>query len=157
VCIALCTIVAHNIAQNRPDSFLPYPPDNHHCSFELQLYHKHTTLEYRILGCFGTWKIFCAEIRKFFTGVRMRKAIHVCCFKNGRNRFEISGRKAALPWWQKKQNTFWHSGAELIGRFRPFFLCECAPCPLANILNFIQICSVFGEVITEKPVHEALK
>jgi len=27
VCIALCTIVAHNIAQNRPDSFPPYPPD----------------------------------------------------------------------------------------------------------------------------------
>jgi len=32
VCIALCTIVAHNIARNRPDSFPPYPPDNHHCS-----------------------------------------------------------------------------------------------------------------------------
>jgi len=29
VCLALCTIiVAHNIAQNRPDSFPPYPPDN---------------------------------------------------------------------------------------------------------------------------------
>jgi len=27
VCIALCIIVAHNIAQNRPDSFPPYPPD----------------------------------------------------------------------------------------------------------------------------------
>ena len=26
VCIALYTIVAHNIAQNRPDSFPPYPP-----------------------------------------------------------------------------------------------------------------------------------
>ena len=26
VFIALCTIVAHNIAQNRPDSFPPYPP-----------------------------------------------------------------------------------------------------------------------------------
>ena len=24
LCIALCTIVAHNIAQNRPDSFPPY-------------------------------------------------------------------------------------------------------------------------------------
>ena len=32
VCIALCTIVAHNIAPNRPDNFPPYPPDNHHCS-----------------------------------------------------------------------------------------------------------------------------
>jgi len=29
VCIALCTIVAHNIAQNRPDSFPPYPPETH--------------------------------------------------------------------------------------------------------------------------------
>ena len=32
MCIALCTIVAHNIAQNRPDNFPSYPPDNHHCS-----------------------------------------------------------------------------------------------------------------------------
>jgi len=30
VCIALCTIiVAHNIAQNRPDNFPSYPPDDH--------------------------------------------------------------------------------------------------------------------------------
>ena len=36
VCIALCT-VAHNIAQNRPDSFPPYPPDNHHCSNDVYL------------------------------------------------------------------------------------------------------------------------
>jgi len=31
-CIALYTIVAHNIAQKRPDNFLSYPPDSHHCS-----------------------------------------------------------------------------------------------------------------------------
>ena len=37
VCIALCTIVAHNIAQNRPDSFPPYPPDNDHCSDDVYL------------------------------------------------------------------------------------------------------------------------
>ena len=37
VCIALCTIVAQNIAQNRPDSFPPYPPDNHHCSDDVYL------------------------------------------------------------------------------------------------------------------------
>jgi len=37
VCIALCTIVAHNIARNRPDSFPPYPPDNHHCSDDVYL------------------------------------------------------------------------------------------------------------------------
>jgi len=32
MCIALCTIVKHNIAQNRPDNFPSYPPDNQHCS-----------------------------------------------------------------------------------------------------------------------------
>ena len=37
VCIALCTFVAHNIAQNRPDSFPPYPPDNHHISDDVYL------------------------------------------------------------------------------------------------------------------------
>jgi len=40
VCIALCTIVAHNIAQNRPDNFPSYPPDNrlfrHTVSSQLQ-------------------------------------------------------------------------------------------------------------------------
>ena len=37
VCIALCTIVAHYIAQNRPDNFSSYPPDNHHCSDDVYL------------------------------------------------------------------------------------------------------------------------
>jgi len=37
VCIALCTIVAHNIAQNRPDNFLSYPTDKHHCSDNVYL------------------------------------------------------------------------------------------------------------------------
>jgi len=37
VSIALCTIVAHNIAQSRPDSFPPYPPDNHHISDDVYL------------------------------------------------------------------------------------------------------------------------
>jgi len=37
VCIALCTIVAHNIAQNRLDSFPPYLPDNHHSSDDVYL------------------------------------------------------------------------------------------------------------------------
>jgi len=37
VCIALCTIVAHNIARNRPDNFPSYPPDNHHCSDDVYL------------------------------------------------------------------------------------------------------------------------
>jgi len=37
VCIALCTIVAHNIAQNRPDNFPSYPLDNHYCSDDVYL------------------------------------------------------------------------------------------------------------------------
>jgi len=37
VCIAPCTIVAHDIAQNRPDNFPSYPPDNHHCSDDVYL------------------------------------------------------------------------------------------------------------------------
>jgi len=37
MCIPLSTIVAHNIAQNRPDSFPPYPPDNHHISDDVYL------------------------------------------------------------------------------------------------------------------------
>jgi len=37
VCSSLCTIVAHNIAQNRPDSFPAYPPDNHHSSDDVYL------------------------------------------------------------------------------------------------------------------------
>jgi len=36
-CIALCTTVAHNIAQNRPDNFPSYPPGNHHCSVDVYL------------------------------------------------------------------------------------------------------------------------
>ena len=35
--MALCTIVAHNIAQNRPDNFPSYPPHNHHRSDDVYL------------------------------------------------------------------------------------------------------------------------
>jgi len=37
VCIAPCTIIAHDIAQNRLDNFPSYPPDNHHCSYDVYL------------------------------------------------------------------------------------------------------------------------
>ena len=37
VCSSLCTIVAHNTAQNRPDNFPSCPPDNHHCSNDVYL------------------------------------------------------------------------------------------------------------------------
>ena len=45
VSIALCTIVAHNIAQNRPDNFRAYPPVNHHCSDDVYLREGGTTVE----------------------------------------------------------------------------------------------------------------
>jgi len=35
--IALCTIVVHNIAQNRADNYPSYPPDNQHCSDDVYL------------------------------------------------------------------------------------------------------------------------
>jgi len=37
VCRSLCTIVAHNTAQNRPDNFPSCPPENHHCSDDVYL------------------------------------------------------------------------------------------------------------------------
>jgi len=51
VCIALCTIVAHNIAQNRPDSFAPYPPDNHHCSDDVYLREGGYIIKHACRGC----------------------------------------------------------------------------------------------------------
>ena len=37
VCSSLCTTVAHNSAQNRPDNFPSCPPDNQHCSDDVYL------------------------------------------------------------------------------------------------------------------------
>ena len=39
ICVwsSLCTIVAHNTAQNRPDIFPSCLPDNHHCSDDVYL------------------------------------------------------------------------------------------------------------------------
>jgi len=45
----------------------------------------------------------CAEIRKFFTGVRLRTPIHVYYFKNGQNWCRRSCQKAALRRWQKRK------------------------------------------------------
>ena len=33
----MCTIAAHNIAQNRPGNIPCYPPGNHHCSDDVYL------------------------------------------------------------------------------------------------------------------------
>jgi len=45
VCTALCTIVAHNIVQNRPDIFPSYPQDNHYCSDDVYLREGSTTAQ----------------------------------------------------------------------------------------------------------------
>jgi len=37
VFVALCTIVAQSIAQNRPYNFPSYPPDAQHCSDDVYL------------------------------------------------------------------------------------------------------------------------
>jgi len=37
VCIVLCRLIAHIVAQNRADNFPSYPPDNHHCSDDVYL------------------------------------------------------------------------------------------------------------------------
>jgi len=59
VCIALCTIVVHNIAQNRPDNFPSYPPDNHHCSDDVYLREGGYTLKrlWCITNVFTYWHI----------------------------------------------------------------------------------------------------
>ena len=42
VCSSLCTIVAHNTAQNRPDNFPSCTADNHHCSDDVYLRERET-------------------------------------------------------------------------------------------------------------------
>jgi len=66
VCIALCTIVAHNIAQNRPDNFPSYLPDNHHyCSNDVYLREggQNTTPTY------GVPRIWCDWYTKKLPGI----------------------------------------------------------------------------------------
>jgi len=59
--IALCTIVAHNIAQNRPDNFPSYPPDNHYCSDDVYL---------REGGCmFNLYTWFTVEVMQTHTHI----------------------------------------------------------------------------------------
>jgi len=77
-CIALCTIVAHNIAQNRLDSFPPYPPDNHHISDDVYLregglYNCQSVLvKLRSKTCktqkLVSWKIWISWARTFVHG-----------------------------------------------------------------------------------------
>jgi len=90
-----------------------------------------------------------SPVQKFihtsFTGVCMLTTIHFFCFKNGRNRCKLSGRKSALVSRLKTKfvlaplgRTPWVISA--------IFLCECAPWPLTYIPSFVQICSGFVEL-----------
>jgi len=87
-----------------------------------------------------------AEIQKFFAGVRMWKAIHVCCFKKWSKSVQAKWPKGHVALITKKQNTFWHRGAETLGQFSPIFLCECVPWPLTYIPDFIHIGSGLGKL-----------
>ena len=62
MCIALCTIVAHNIAQNRPDNFPPYPPDNHHISDDVYLREGGCILRPIVYYCKRRLVINCRDI-----------------------------------------------------------------------------------------------
>jgi len=73
-------------------------PIAHNVPFELQLYHKHPTLQYRIKGCFGTWKTPTQKLVNISPVCACGKRFTSVVFKNGRNRCRISGRKAALHW-----------------------------------------------------------
>ena len=54
MCIAQCTMVAHNIAQNRPDNFPSYPPDNHHCSNDVTIHQPPTLVAVAALSSVST-------------------------------------------------------------------------------------------------------
>ena len=67
VCIALCTIVAQNIAQNRPDSFPPYPPDNHHSSDDVYLREGGSSPAYNVMNTFGDRQWKCVDSRWYMS------------------------------------------------------------------------------------------
>ena len=87
--------------------------------------HKHPTLEYRILGCFGTWKTPWSKLEHFSPVYACEKRFTSVVLKRSKSVQDKwpKGRVALIT----KYNTFWHRGTELQGRFPPFFLYECAP------------------------------
>jgi len=80
VCIALSTIIAHNIAQNRPDNFPSYPPDSLCC------------------GSWHTWKASCSLSTQFIVayirphspcGLSMKHWITHSCLHQGGHVFVV--------------------------------------------------------------------
>jgi len=123
--------------------------------FELQLYHKHLTLEYRILGCFGDMKNSLRRNWDIFHRCTHSENDSRLLFQKWSKSVQDAWPKGRVALITKKQNTFWHlAGAEPLRRFPPFFLCKCAVCTVPPHLysKFHPDRFRFGEVITEKPV-----
>jgi len=81
VCIKLCTIVAHNIAQNRPDSFPPYPPDDHHSSDDVYLREGGGEINSKLLQYITqTLKSVVTDYSTLFITIILKR--HECRFKS---------------------------------------------------------------------------
>ena len=86
VCIALFTIVAQNIAQNRPDSFPPYPPDNHHISNDVYLREGGIYESRKRLLNFGSYRLRLGPSSFTRTHLRLKGQCfpqHLCTVRQG--------------------------------------------------------------------------
>jgi len=118
-------------------------PIANNCAVCAPTAHKHPTREYRILGCFGTWKTLC-KIGKIFHRCRPTHA-------ESDSRLFQKWSKSVQDKWPKGQVTLitkhvlapW---GETPGRFPPIFLCECAPWPATYIPDFVEIGPGLGKL-----------
>ena len=64
MCSSLCTIVAHNTVQNRPDNFPSCRPDDHHCSDDVYLRERgETCLVNKDVGlCINRLRVACMSL-----------------------------------------------------------------------------------------------
>jgi len=87
VCSVLCTIVAHNIAQNRPDNLPSYPPDNHHCSDDVYLREGGNSPRYLrcLLGCIAVLHVaYCYRLSTVICcAVCLSQSWAIFSWKNG--------------------------------------------------------------------------
>jgi len=97
------------------------------------------------LSCFETWKT-SAETGKIFHQCTDAESDSRMLFQKWSKSVKDKWPKGRIALITKKQNMFWHPAAEPLGRFPPFFLCECAPWPLTYIPDFVQIGSGLGKL-----------